>query len=62
MTEISHIYELAVSCLCFIMQFDLSLTSHPILRNMNLIFTLDSLYFLEFSDYMDIRSFLIKCC
>lgn len=42
-------------------QFDLPVTSGPILRKMNLILALGSIYFLEVQNYIDLPSFVITC-
>lgn len=56
MLEIIAIYVFSASDLYFHMQFDLPAASHPILRKIDLILALSSMYFLEFSVYIGLRS------
>ena len=56
MLEIIGIYVFSASDLYFHMQFDLPAASHPILRKIDLILALSSMYFLEFSVYIGLRS------
>lgn len=56
MLEIIGIYVFSASDLYFHMQFDLPAASHPILRRIDLILALSSIYFLEFSGYIGLRS------
>lgn len=56
MLEIIGIYVFSASDLYFHMQFDLPAASHPILRKIDLILALSSIYFLEFSGYIGLRS------
>ena len=56
MLKIIGIYVFSASDLYFHMQFDLPAASHPILRKIDLILALSSMYFLEFSVYIGLRS------
>lgn len=56
MLKIIGIYVFSASDLYFHMQFDLPAASHPILRKIDLILALSSIYFLEFSGYIGLRS------
>lgn len=56
MLKIIGIYVFSASDLYFHMQFDLPAASHPILRKIDLILALSSMYFLEFSGYLGLQS------